>query len=142
MMRMVAGKPCDGEEFACMDVRKKLLKEFKEVYFPSLTVNICDFFPILRWVGYKGLEKKMIRMHRKRDEALGRLIEEISRLNNDNIIDVEKKRTLIETLFSLRKSEPEFFSDEVIKSLTLVSLFTSLSLLLNGDFDYFLLYFS
>ena len=84
----------------------------------------------------------MIRMHRKRDEVLGRLIEEISRLNNDNIIDVEKKRTLIETLFSLRKSEPEFFSDEVIKSLTLVSLFTSLSLLFNGDFDYFLLYFS
>ena len=84
----------------------------------------------------------MIRMHRERDEALGRLIEEISRLNNDNIIDVEKKRTLIETLFSLRKSELEFFSDEVMKSLTLVSLFTSLSLLLNGDFDYFLLYFS
>ncbi|KAF3953050.1 hypothetical protein CMV_021464 [Castanea mollissima] len=44
---MVAGKPCVGEEFACMDVGKKLLKEFKEVYFPSLTVNICDFFPIL-----------------------------------------------------------------------------------------------
>ena len=84
----------------------------------------------------------MIRMHRKRDEVLGRLIEEISRLNNDNVIDVKKKRTLIETLFSLRKSEPEFFSDEVIKSLTLVSLFTSLSLLLNGYFDYFLLYFS
>ena len=142
MMRMVAGKPCVGEEFACMDVRKKLLKEFKEVYFPSLTVNICDFFPILRWVSYKGLEKNMIRMHRKRDEVLGRLIEEISRLNNDNVIDVKKKRTLIETLFSLRKSEPEFFSDEVIKSLTLVSLFTSLSLLLNGYFDHFLLYFS
>ncbi|XP_050265966.1 cytochrome P450 81C13-like isoform X2 [Quercus robur] len=122
MMRMVAGKPCVGEEFACMDVGKKLLKEFKEVYFPSLTVNICDFFPILRWVGYKGLEKKMVRMHRKRDEALGRLIEEISRLNNDNIIDVEKKRTLIETLFSLRKSDPEFFSDDVIKSLTLMML--------------------
>lgn len=120
MMRMVAGKPCVGEEFACTDVGKKLLKEFKEVYFASLTVNICDFFPILRWVGYKGLEKNMIRMHRKRDQALGRLIEEISRLNNDNIIDVEKKRTLIETLFSLRKSEPEFFSDEVIKSLTLM----------------------
>ncbi|KAK4599281.1 hypothetical protein RGQ29_009369 [Quercus rubra] len=120
MMRMVAGKPCVGEEFACTDVGKKLLKEFKEVYFASLTVNICDFFPILRWVGYKGLEKNMIRMHRKRDEVLGRLIEEISRLNNDNVIDVKKKRTLIETLFSLRKSEPEFFSDEVIKSLTLV----------------------
>ncbi|KAM3710303.1 hypothetical protein ACJW31_01G019000 [Castanea mollissima] len=29
-------------------------------------------------------------------------------------------RPLIETLFSLRKSEPEFFSDDVIKILTLM----------------------
>ncbi|KAF3953048.1 hypothetical protein CMV_021462 [Castanea mollissima] len=61
----------------------------------------------------------MIRLQRKRDEVLGRLFEEI-KLNNDNIIDVEKMRPLIETLFSLRKSEPEFFSDDVIKSLTLM----------------------
>ncbi|XP_023929504.1 cytochrome P450 81C13 [Quercus suber] len=118
MMRMVAGKPCVGEEFACMDVGKKLLKEFKEVFSSNFAVNICDFFPILRWVGYKGLEKNMIRLQRKRDEVLGRLFEDI-KLNNDNIIDVEKMRPLIETLFSLRKSEPEFFSDDVIKSLTL-----------------------
>nr|XP_023929503.1 cytochrome P450 81D11-like isoform X2 [Quercus suber]POE89356.1 isoflavone 2'-hydroxylase [Quercus suber] len=121
MMRIVAGKPCVGEEFTCMDVGKKLLKEFKEIYFASLTVNICDFFPILRWVGYKGLEENMIRLQRKRDEVLRRLFEEI-KLNNDNIIDVEKKRTLIETLFSLRKSDPEFFSNDVIKSLTLMML--------------------
>ena len=103
-----------------MDVGKKLIKEFKEVFSSSLTVNICDFFPILRWVSYKGLEKNMIRLQRKRDEVLGRLFEEI-KLNNDNIIDVEKMWPVIETLFSLRKSEPEFFSDDVIKSLTLVS---------------------
>ncbi|KAL0017488.1 hypothetical protein SO802_004557 [Lithocarpus litseifolius] len=121
MMRIVAGKPCVGEEFTCMDVGKKLLKEFKEIYFASLTVNICDFFPILRWVGYKGLEENMIRLQRKRDEVIRHLFEEI-KLNNDNIIDVEKKRTLIETLFSLRKSDPEFFSDDVIKSLTLMML--------------------
>ena len=62
----------------------------------------------------------MIRLQRKTDEVLGRLFEEI-KLNNDNIIDVEKMWPVIETLFSLRKSEPEFFSDDVIKSLTLVS---------------------
>ena len=117
---MVARKPCVGEEFACMDVGKKLLKEFEEAYSSGLLVNICDFFPILSWVGYKGLEKNMVRLHRKRDEVLGRLFEEI-KLNNDNIIDVENMRPLIETLFSLRKSEPEFFSDDVIKSLTWVS---------------------
>ena len=91
---------------------------------------------------YKGLEKNMIRLQRKRDEVLGRLFEEI-KLNNDNNIDVEKMRPQIETQFSLRKFEPEFFSDDVIKSLTLVSYFTSLSLLLNVDFDFlFVLIFS
>nr|POE89352.1 cytochrome p450 81d11 [Quercus suber] len=116
MMRMVAGKPCVGEEFACMDVGKQLLKEFKDSYFASSTVNICDFFPILKWVGYKGLEKNMIRMQKMRDGALGRLIEEMKQKKPH----VEKKRTLIETLFSLRESEPEFYSDNVIKSIILM----------------------
>ena len=115
MMRMVAGKPCVGEEFACMDVGKQLLKEFKDSYFASSTVNICDFFPILKRVGYKGLEKNMIRMQKMRDGALGRLIEEMKQKKPH----VEKKRTLIETLFSLRESEPEFYSDNVIKSIIL-----------------------
>ena len=67
----------------------------------------------------------MIKLQRKRDEVLWHLIEEIKQkktnLNNATIIDVEKKRTLIETLFSLQESEPEFFSDAVIKSMILVS---------------------
>ena len=49
-----------------------------------------------------------------RDEALGHLIEEMKQKKPH----VEKKRTLnIETLFSLRESEPEFYSDNVIKSI-------------------------
>uniref|UniRef100_A0A2N9J1S7 Cytochrome P450 n=1 Tax=Fagus sylvatica TaxID=28930 RepID=A0A2N9J1S7_FAGSY len=124
IMRMVAGKPCVGNEVESMDVGKQLLKEFKQNFFVNLAMNICDFFPILRWVGYKGLEKNMIRLHRNRDEVLWRLIEEIKQkktnLNNATIIDVEKKRTLIETLFSLQESEPQFFSDAVIKSMILM----------------------
>ena len=59
-----------------------------------------------RWVGYKGLEKNMIRMQKMRVGALGRLIEEMKQKKPH----VEKKRTLnIETLFSLRESEPEFY---------------------------------
>jgi hypothetical protein len=134
MMRMVAGKPCVGEEAAAsMDVGKQHLKEFRETYAAGLSMNICDFFPILRWVGYKGLEKSMIRLQRKRDKFLGVLIEEIkqkkasSSLKTTTITDVEKKRTLIETLLSLRESEPELCSDDVIKSIVLVSDHINLS---------------
>ena len=89
-----------------------------------LIFNICDFFPILKWAVYKGLEKNMIRMQKMRDEALGRLIEEMKQKKPH----VEKKRTLIETLFSLRESEPKFYSDNVIKSIILVSSSTCFSL--------------
>ena len=126
IMRIVTGKPCVGKEVESMDVGKELLKEFKENFFADLAMNMCDFFPVLRWVGYKGLEKDMIRLQRKRDEVLGRLIDEIkqkktSSLNNATIADVETKGTLIETLVHLRESEPEFYSDNVIKSILLVS---------------------
>ncbi|GMY28748.1 cytochrome P450 81C13-like isoform X1 [Fagus crenata] len=124
IMRMVVGKPCVGNEVESMDAGKELLKEFKEKFFSNLEMNICDFFPILRWVGYKGLEKNMIRLQRKRDEVLRCLIEEINQkktnLNNATIIDVEKKRTLVETLLSLCESEPELLSDNVIKSMVLM----------------------
>ncbi|KAF3951812.1 hypothetical protein CMV_022577 [Castanea mollissima] len=123
-MRIVTGKPCVGKEVESMDVGKELLKEFKENFFADLAMNMCDFFPVLRWVGYKGLEKDMIRLQRKRDEVLGRLIDEIkqkktSSLNNATIVDEETKGTLIETLVHVRESEPEFYSDNVIKSILL-----------------------
>ena len=67
----------------------------------------------------------MIRMQKMRVGALGRLIEEMKQKKPH----VEKKRTLnIETLFSLRESEPEFYSDNVIKSIILVSSSTYFSL--------------
>ncbi|KAE8100109.1 hypothetical protein FH972_018036 [Carpinus fangiana] len=117
MMRMVAGKPCVGEEAAAsMDLGKQNLKEFKENYAANLSINICDFFPLLRWVGYKGLEKSMIRLQRKRDRFLRLLIEEIKQNKASSL----NKRNLIETLLSLHESEPELCSDNVIKSIVLM----------------------
>ncbi|KAB1220300.1 Cytochrome P450 81D1 [Morella rubra] len=123
--RMVTGEPCVGEEAAGTDVGKQRLKDLKDIYFPSLMMNICDFFPALRWIGYKGLEKSMIRLQAKRDEFLQRLMEEskqkkTSSLSTSTLVDVEKKRTMIESLLSLRESEPEFYTDDVIKSMILM----------------------
>ena len=38
----------------CWRGGKQLPKEFKDSHFASSIVNICDFFPILKWVSYKG----------------------------------------------------------------------------------------
>ncbi|KAB1220296.1 Isoflavone 2'-hydroxylase [Morella rubra] len=120
--RMVTGEPCVGEEAASTDMGKQRLEELKQIFFANLRMNLCDFFPILRWLGYKGLEKSMIRLQAKRDELLRRFIEENMRkksssLNNSALMDMEKKRTLLAILLSLGQSEPEFYSDDVIQAM-------------------------
>ncbi|KAF5468163.1 hypothetical protein F2P56_012338, partial [Juglans regia] len=114
MMRMVTGDPCVGEEAASTDLGKQQLKDMKGILFAFLSMNICDYFPILRWVGYKGLEKNMLRLGLRRDRFLSILIEHIKQMKT------AEKRTLIRTLLSLQESESEFYSDDVVKSIVLM----------------------
>ncbi|KAG6626454.1 cytochrome P450 81C13-like [Carya illinoinensis] len=122
IMRMVTGKPCVGEEAASTDLGKQQLKDMKSIIFAFLSMNICDHFPILRWVGYKGLEKSMVGLQWKRDRFLTNLIEEIKQMNTSH--SENEKRTLIESLLSLHESESEFYSDVFVKSIILV-MFTA-----------------
>ncbi|OMO74058.1 Cytochrome P450 [Corchorus olitorius] len=110
MLLVVAGNRC---------VDEAAFYEFSRVFFPSLGTNICDFFPVLRWIGFKEIEKNMREMHRRRDEYIQNLVNEI-RLRN-GIIKGEKKNnpSLIEKLLSFQQEDPKFCSNDVIKSLAL-----------------------
>ncbi|KAJ0085577.1 hypothetical protein Patl1_08872 [Pistacia atlantica] len=109
------------DEAADLEVAKKFLLEFKEKFYPSVAVDICDFFPILRLIGYKGrVEKSLSKVQKSRDEYMQGLIDEI-RLKKTNS-SFQKKTSLIETLLSLQESEPEFYTDDVIKSIMVVML--------------------
>ncbi|CAK9139465.1 unnamed protein product [Ilex paraguariensis] len=72
MMRVVAGKWCVREEDAGleMEMGKQTLENLRGLFFIIRPMNICDCFPILRWLGYKGIEKRMITLQGKRDEFL------------------------------------------------------------------------
>ncbi|XP_040996840.1 cytochrome P450 81C13-like [Juglans microcarpa x Juglans regia] len=125
IMRMVTGKPCVGEEAAGTDLGKQRLRDMKGIYFANLGMNICDFFPVLRWVGYKGLEKNMRSLQGKRNGLLNHFIEEIKQkktsfLKNAVEMNEEQKSTLIETLMSVQESEPELYSDDVIKGVLMM----------------------
>ncbi|PON54222.1 Cytochrome P450, E-class, group I [Parasponia andersonii] len=115
MMRISVGKRLTGDE---------QIEELKDTFFPSLTLTtMCDYLPILRWIGYKGLQKKMIKSQNKRDEFLRRWIEEIRRKktgNTENVPVSEEEVTLVERLLWLQESDPEFCSEDVIKSLVVV----------------------
>ncbi|KAK6115969.1 hypothetical protein DH2020_008238 [Rehmannia glutinosa] len=115
MMRAVAGKSCVAEEDIGGEMGKEKLKRIRGIFSASLSQGMCDFFPVLRWIGYKGLEKNLISLHKKRDEFLQDLIDEVK--GKTDVFGEKRKNNLIETLMSLQVSEPEFYTDDVIKSI-------------------------
>ncbi|KAA8528485.1 hypothetical protein F0562_035840 [Nyssa sinensis] len=125
--RLVAGKRCVRDAVAGMDLGKQILEEIKRKFVSRMPLNMCDFFPILRWFGYKGLEKSLIKLHMERDEFLQGLIDEFRRKRtssaNINIVTNTEKTPLIEALLSIQESEPDFFSDAVIKSIIIIMFF-------------------
>ncbi|XP_057975031.1 cytochrome P450 81C13-like [Malania oleifera] len=126
IMKIVAGKRCVEGDAASVEMGRKHLQELKETFLPNVSMNMCDFLPILRWVGYKGLEKNMVKLHKRRDEFLQSLIDDLRRKKTTHSSfnatpNVERgKILLIETLLSLQESEPDFYSDDVIKSIMLL----------------------
>ncbi|KAJ8762484.1 hypothetical protein K2173_007923 [Erythroxylum novogranatense] len=118
-MRLAAGKKCVEDEEACTDSGKQYLLELKETFVPVMSMDLCEFFPALRLLGYKGVENTWIDLHRKRDKFLQDLVEEIRlkiKVSPSGIAD----RTVIESLLSLQKSQPNFYSDDIIKGIILI----------------------
>ncbi|KAJ8762589.1 hypothetical protein K2173_008028 [Erythroxylum novogranatense] len=109
--------------------------ELKETFSPVRSMDLCEFFPALRLLGYKGLANTWIDLHRKRDKFLGDLVEEIRlkiKVSPSGIAD----RTVIESLLSLQKSQPKIYSDDIIKGIimehtTALTMEWVMSLLLN-----------
>ncbi|KAL0350522.1 UNVERIFIED_CONTAM: cytochrome [Sesamum radiatum] len=108
IMRMVAGKRYFGE-----DEENEEAKQFREltdeVFKLGGVSNPADFFPVFRWIDYKGLEKSLARFGAEMDAFLQRLIDEHRRDKGGN--------TMIDHLLSLQESEPEYYTDVIIKGI-------------------------
>ncbi|KAL0345302.1 UNVERIFIED_CONTAM: cytochrome [Sesamum radiatum] len=110
---MVAGKRYFGE-----DEENDEAKQFREVIDQIFKLggvsNPGDFFPVFRWIDYKGYEKALKRVTGKMDAFLQGLIDEHKRDKSRN--------TMIDHLLSLQESEPEYYTDVMIKGIILVML--------------------
>ena len=82
-----------------------------------------EFVPILRWMDYGGLEKKLKSLSKRMDEFLQALIDEQRRKE-------EEGNTMIDHMLSLQKSQPDYYTDQIIKGLILVSALNSASSLI------------
>ncbi|XWS21255.1 hypothetical protein CRYUN_Cryun30bG0039900 [Craigia yunnanensis] len=122
MLRVVAGKR-GVEDSRDMEAENIFFRDFKKIFFPSLGFNICDFFPILRWVGFQGIEKNLKELQRTRDEYLQNLVDGIRLKKTSDVPALKeegKNPSLIEKLLSLQEEDPNFCSNEVIKSMALM----------------------
>ncbi|CAI0464916.1 unnamed protein product [Linum tenue] len=147
VMRMVAGKRYFGGGEGKKEGREEgeRFKELiREVFELSGTSNPVDFLPVLKWVDFSGLEKRMWRAHEEMDAFFQGLIDEHrrERREDDDVASMTTRKTMIDTMLSLQESEPETYSNDIIKgqvmSLILAGTDTStatvewaMSLLLN-----------
>ncbi|KAK6125312.1 hypothetical protein DH2020_040945 [Rehmannia glutinosa] len=109
IMRMVAGKRYYGEEAEDDEEAKRFRDLTKEALELTSASNPGEIFPILRFIGVNGLEKKLAVHSRKTDEFMRGLLDEHRRGKRQN--------TMVDRLLALQETKPEYYTDEVITGL-------------------------
>lgn len=121
MMRMIAGKRYYGDDVGNSAEAKMFQEIVAETSRLAAEKNLGDFLPFVQWFGSSGIEKRFVQLHHKRDKFMQDLIyQQRDQVGSDESCFGEKKRTMIEILLSLHDAEPEYYTDEIIKSLMLV----------------------
>ncbi|CAL1372080.1 unnamed protein product [Linum trigynum] len=115
MMRMVAGKRFYGDGD---DQAREFREVIKEVAARGGATNPGDFVPVMRWIDGGKFEKTVAELAGRMDSFLQKLIEE-HRCKKE---ELESTNTMIDHLLALQESEPEYYSDQIIKGLVLVML--------------------
>ncbi|KAK1392386.1 isoflavone 2'-hydroxylase-like [Heracleum sosnowskyi] len=129
----IGGKRYYGENVEDAEEARNVRYVMREMLDISVNSNIGDLFPILRWFDYGGVEKKMLDIMKRLDCFLQGLIDKRrgDRLIVDDDVNDEdttqhrknwKKKTMIDHLLLLQNSEPENYTDNIIKGIILVLL--------------------
>ncbi|XP_058080523.1 cytochrome P450 81Q32-like [Magnolia sinica] len=120
MMRMIAGKRYYGENVVDLEEGRRFREIVKEILAVAGASNFGDFLPFLGWMDLGGVEKRMVKLARERDEFLLALIDEHRRRRNKDGFSCEEgeekkmKKTLIDVLLSLQETEPQYYTDHIL----------------------------
>ncbi|MCD7470775.1 hypothetical protein HAX54_010885 [Datura stramonium] len=122
LMMMIAGKQYYGDS---ADQKMEESRRFKEIVTESFQLsgatNIGDFVPLLKWIGVNNLEDKLKLVKEKRDKVMQDLIEEHKNSRKGSSLE-QKNNSMIDVLLSLQDSEPDYYTDEVIRGMGMVVL--------------------
>ncbi|CAI8588926.1 unnamed protein product [Vicia faba] len=117
IMIMVCGKRYYGDDLDVSDVEEaRLFREIiKEIVVLRGANNVGDFLGFVRWFDFDGLEKRLKRISKKADSFLQGLIDErrFGKRNTD---------TMIDHLLKQQQSQPEYYTDQIIKGFIVVML--------------------
>ncbi|GMP84426.1 hypothetical protein CsSME_00037960 [Camellia sinensis var. sinensis] len=112
IMKMIAGKRYYGDDDEELSNNEEA-KEFREIMRQAFEYSGAsypgDFLPVLKWIDYQSFEKNLGRLHKKMDAFLQGLIDEHRR--------DKSKNTMIDHLLSLQESQPDYYTDDIIKGL-------------------------
>ncbi|XP_022943757.1 isoflavone 2'-hydroxylase-like [Cucurbita moschata] len=101
--RMVAGK-------RFYERHDKFREMVTQIMAHSGATNPGDFIPLWRFIDPSGFEKRVKKLGKTSDELLQELVDEIRDKNDGG-------NTMIHRLLSLQNTEPEYYSDQIIKGL-------------------------
>ncbi|KAJ4849349.1 hypothetical protein Tsubulata_050643 [Turnera subulata] len=113
IMRMVAGKRYYGEELEQVEEGRRFREIMTEFVQCTEVSDPADIFPILKVFGFKGAEEKCMRVGKRLDEFLQGLIDRHRSKKDGN--------TMINRMLDLQQSQPEYYTEEIIKGLIQVN---------------------
>lgn len=120
LMRMISGKRYFGGDIPeALEEGKRFRKIVDESFLFAGSSNLGDYLSFLNWLGVNGLEKKLFALREKRELFFQELIEQVRKLVKGDEVQNENK-TMIEVLFTLQKSDPDYYTDEMIRDFVLV----------------------
>ncbi|CAN4079730.1 unnamed protein product [Withania somnifera] len=113
IMRIVAGKRYYGEEVDS-DEANHFRKLIEDIISYGGASNPANYMPAIFQLFSRSMEKNLARLGNKMDVLLQSLIDEHRRDKSRN--------TMIDHLLSLQQSEPDYYTDQIIKGIILVML--------------------
>ncbi|KAF2302122.1 hypothetical protein GH714_032892 [Hevea brasiliensis] len=114
--RMVTGKRyCSGEDATQIDEANQFREMIREIFIYAEASYPGDFLPILQWFDYQGYTKKVKELAKRNDVLLQGLI--------DGHRNEKGRNSMISHLLSLQESQPEYYTDEIIKGLVVDIVF-------------------
>ncbi|GJU82326.1 cytochrome P450 81Q32, partial [Tanacetum coccineum] len=115
LMRIVANKRFYGSDVDDFEEANEFKDVIREVFEVSAASNPSDYFKILQWIDFQGYEKKLLKLHHKIDTFSQNLIDEVRSKRSSSSLDEGKSKTFIDAMLSLQDSEPDYYTDDIIK---------------------------